>query len=274
LAGGDYLGNIVQSQDISCKDRLIVLTIERKAHLLEILRREGRIVAKTVSQQLQLSEDTIRRDLRELAGEGLLMRVHGGALPASQAIADFAGRIEVSTEGKIAIGRAAARLVQPGQIVILDGGTTAVQIARHLARDLKATVVTHSPSVAVELVEHNGIEVELIGGRLFKHSMVAVGAVAAESIARIRADIYFMGVTGVHLELGLTTGDHEEAAIKRALSRHAAETVVLASREKLGAASPFLVAGLDEIDAIIVEADQPDDALEPYRKRGVAMILA
>ena len=104
--------------------------------------------------------------------------------------------------------------------------------------------------------------------------MVTVGAVAAEAIALVRADTYFMGVTGVNLELGLTTGDPEEAAIKRALSRHAAETIVLASREKLGAASPFLVARLNEIDTIVVEGSLPDDEIEPYRHLGITVVLA
>lgn len=249
-----------------------MLTRERKAHILEVLRRDHRIVAKALSRELGLSEDTIRRDLRELAGEGLLQRVHGGALPSSPALRNLTGRWEVSPEAKDSIARVAARLVQPGQIVFLDGGTTAVQMARHLPRDLRATVVTHSPSIAVELADHPGVEVELIGGRLFKHSVVAVGAVAAEAIARIRADTYFMGVTGVHPELGLTTGNLEEAAIKRALSRQAAETVVLASREKLGAASPFLILPFPEIDTLIVEHGLPHELVEPYRRLNVTIL--
>jgi DeoR/GlpR family transcriptional regulator of sugar metabolism len=126
--------------------------------------------------------------------------------------------------------------------------------------------------VAVELATHAGIEVDLIGGRLFKHSIVSVGAVAAEAIARVRADIYFMGVTGVHAELGLTTGDAEEAAIKRALSRQAGETVVLASREKLGAVSPFVILPLSEIDALVIEAGLPEELTAPYRAAGVALV--
>jgi DeoR/GlpR family transcriptional regulator of sugar metabolism len=250
----------------------IMLTRERKAHILDVLRRDRRVVAKALSQELGLSEDTIRRDLRELAGEGLLQRVHGGALPASPAVADMARRWEVSLEGKIAIARTAARLVRPGQVVILDGGTTAVQMARHLPPNLRATVVTHSPSIAVELATHEGIEVEMIGGRLFKHSIVAVGAAAAESIARIRADTYFMGVTGVHPELGLTTGDSEEAAIKRALSRQAAETVVLASREKLGAASPFVVLPLSEVDTLVIEGGLPEELIRSYRRSALTLV--
>jgi len=249
-----------------------MLTQERKAHILTVLQRDRRIVAKTLSQNLGLSEDTIRRDLRELAADGLLQRVHGGALPASPAVADVAGRWRVSPDAKLQIARIAARMVRPGQVVILDGGTTAVQMARHLAPDLRATVVTHSPSVAVVLAAHAGIEVELIGGRLFKHSIVSVGAVAAEAIARVRADTYFMGVTGVHAELGLTTGDAEEAAIKRALSRQAGETVVLASREKLGAASPFVVLPLSEIDVLVIENGLPEELTQPYRRLGLVLV--
>src|SRR5882757_10057368 len=152
----------------------IMLTQQRKAHILAVLRRDGQVVAKALSQELDLSEDTIRRDLRELAAEGLLQRVHGGALPASPAVAKFAERQKVASDGKAAIGRTAAAMVRRGQVVFLDGGTTAVQLARHLPRALEATVVTHSPSVALELVEHPGVTVELIGGRLFKHSVVAV----------------------------------------------------------------------------------------------------
>lgn len=249
-----------------------MLTQERKAHILAVLQRDRRIVAKALSHDLRLSEDTIRRDLRELAADGLLQRVHGGALPASPAVADVAGRWRVSPDAKLQIARIAARMVRPGQVVILDGGTTAVQMAQHLAPELRATVVTHSPSVAVVLAAHAGIEVELIGGRLFKHSIVSVGAAAAEAIARVRADTYFMGVTGVHAELGLTTGDAEEAAIKRALSRQAGETVVLASREKLGAASPFVVLPLSEIDVLVIENGLPEELTEPYRRLGLVLV--
>src|SRR5262249_30250995 len=113
-----------------------MLTRQRKQHILGVLEAEGQIVAKTLSRKLGLSEDTIRRDLRELAAEGKLMRVHGGALPASPAVVDFAGRERLAPAAKVAIGRAAAALVKPGQVVILDGGTTTRELARHLAPDL------------------------------------------------------------------------------------------------------------------------------------------
>jgi DeoR/GlpR family transcriptional regulator of sugar metabolism len=251
-----------------------VLTSQRKRHILDVLRQSGQLIAKDVSQELGLSEDTIRRDLRELAAEGLLQRVHGGALPASAALGNFAARLQVATDEKSILGRAAAHMVRPGQVLILDGGTTAVQIARQFPADLRATVVTHSPTIAVELVEHRFIEVVLIGGKLFKHSVVSVGAAAVEAISRIHADVYFIGVTGIHPKMGLTTGDLEEAHIKRALSKSAAETIVLGSSEKLNAASPYVVMPLSDLAGMIVSADTKRELLVPYLKLGITITKA
>lgn len=251
-----------------------MLTQQRKQHILDILKREGRVVAKDLAQDLELSEDTIRRDLRELAKEGLLQRVHGGALPASSAVADFATRQTIATDGKLAIARAASEMIQPGQIVILDGGTTTVQLARQLPKTLSATVVTHSPSIAVELVNHPNVEVILIGGRLFKHSVVTVGAAALEALSHIRADTYFMGVTGVHPEAGLSTGDLEEAHMKRALSQHAAETVVLASNEKLGVASAYVIMPVTEVSALVVERNTSEKLVRFYEELGITVMRA
>ncbi|WP_084088821.1 DeoR/GlpR family DNA-binding transcription regulator [Andreprevotia lacus] len=250
-----------------------MLTSQRKQLILATLQRDGQLVAKTFSQQLEVSEDTIRRDLRELAAEGLLQRVHGGALPASPAVADFAGRSQIAGDGKARIGRAAAGLIEDGQVVLLDGGTTAVQLASQLPPALRATIVTHSPSVAVALALHPTVEVIMIGGRLFKHSVVTMGTAALESLGQIRADVFFMGVTGVHAEAGLSTGDLEEAYMKRALMARAAETVVLASAEKIAAASPYLIAGLDAVSGIITEQSVPDPQLAPLRQAGVALTL-
>ena len=105
-----------------------MLTRPRKQHILSVLRRDGQVVAKALSEELALSEDTIRRDLRELAAEGLLQRVHGGALPVAAAEADFSGRQQLAPDEKVAIGRAAARLVKPGQVVFIAGGTTALPL--------------------------------------------------------------------------------------------------------------------------------------------------
>jgi DeoR/GlpR family transcriptional regulator of sugar metabolism len=254
--------------------RAMMLTSQRKNYLMDVLRRDGQIVASRLSAELGVSEDTIRRDLREMAKEGLLQRVHGGALPTSPALADLAARQHIAAGDKAAIGRAAAALVQPGQVVFVDGGTTCVQLVRALPRDLRATVATHSPAIAMELMDHPAIEVILLGGRLFRHSAVAIGAATLEAIAQVRADTYFMGVTSLHPELGLSTGDYEEACVKRALCKAAAETIVLASSEKLATASPYRVVGVAEITGIVLPAGTPAELLAPYRERGIALTLA
>lgn len=251
-----------------------MLTTHRKQQILDLLKQNGQVIAKEVSRAMGLSEDTIRRDLREMAQDGLLQRVHGGALPASPAVADFAGRELLRHDGKVAIGAAAAAMVQPGQVILLDGGTTAREVARHLPLRLKATIVTHSPTIALELIHHPELEVILVGGRLFKHSVVSVGAVAIETISHIHADTFFMGVTGVHPKTGLTTGDYEEAAVKRAMSHAAGDTIVLASAEKLNAASPYRVVGLEEISGIITERSADDAFTKPYEDAGITVTRA
>jgi DeoR/GlpR family transcriptional regulator of sugar metabolism len=139
---------------------------------------------------------------------------------------------------------------------------------------VQVTIVTHSPTIALELLNHPLVEVILIGGRLFKHSVVAVGAVAIEAIGEVHADTYFMGVTGVHPKTGLTTGDYEEAAVKRAMSHAAAETIVLASSEKLNTASPYVVVPLSAISGIITERAAPASLTKPYEKLGISVTRA
>ena len=246
-----------------------MLTTQRKQLILQRLARDGQVVAKDLAAELGTSEDTIRRDLRELAAAGRLQRVHGGALPASPAVGDMTVRQALHGNDKVALGRAGAALVQPGQMVILDGGTTALQVARHLAPGLRATIVTHSPTVAVEAAAHPDIEILMLGGRLFRHSMVNVGAAVIDAASRLRADLYFLGVTGVHPEAGLSTGDGEEAAVKRALHERAAETVVLASSEKLLAASAYVVAPMKAASLVLVPAATPERTLRALRAGGV-----
>jgi DeoR/GlpR family transcriptional regulator of sugar metabolism len=239
-----------------------MLTSQRKREILETLTRDGQVIAKTLSERYGVSEDTIRRDLREMAAEGLLQRVHGGALPASPAVGGLSVREQLSSPAKGRIAHAAAQLVAPGQTIIIDGGTTSIEL------------VTHSPNVAVALAEHHDIDVILIGGRLFRHSMVTVGTAALEALGHIRADIFFMGVTGVHLRAGLSTGDLEEAYMKRALSAQAAETVVLASAEKINTASRCKIGEIGLANTIVAERGAPADFVAGLERLGITVVLA
>jgi DeoR/GlpR family transcriptional regulator of sugar metabolism len=246
-----------------------MLTAQRKKLIVGRLAAEGQIVAKDLALELGTSEDTIRRDLRDLAQDGKLQRVHGGALPASEATGDLQAREQISPREKIALGRAGAAMIRPKQVVILDGGTTALQVALHLPAELRATIVTHSPTVAVAAAKHPHVDIIMLGGRLFRHSMVNVGAALMDDASRIRADLYFMGVTGVHPEAGLTTGEAEEAAVKRALHARAAETIVLASAEKLLTASPFLITACKDIALLVVAQQTTARVMRKLRTGGI-----
>ena len=251
-----------------------MLTAERRQYILTVLQRDGKVVAKRLSEELGLSEDTIRRDLRDLGDDGLLLRVHGGALPCSPATASFSARQEQAPAAKAAIAQAAANLVRDGQVVLLDGGTTNIQVVQHLPLDLHATIITNSPPLATVLANYPNIEVNLLGGRLFKHSVVTMGAATLEALRMVRADLYLLGICSLHLEVGISTVDLEEAYLKRAMIACSAEVVALASSEKLNTAAPYIVGELRELNEIITERTVPDDVLEPYRSLGITMTRA
>lgn len=250
-----------------------MLAAARKDLLLARLRSDGRIVAKEIAAEWGLSEDSIRRDLRELDAAGLAVRVYGGALPASPAVVDYGARAAVAPESKRRVAAAAAALIEPGSTVILDGGTTTLALVEALPRELRCTIITHSPTIAAALLDHVA-DVFVIGGQLFKHSAVACGAAAVEAASRISADLFFLGVTGVHATAGLTTGDADEAAMKRALASRAAETYVLASDEKVGAASRFSVLPLDAVAGVITDASAEASALRVLAETGVPILSA
>lgn len=237
-----------------------MLVSERRELLLERLRRDGKLIARDLALELGISEDSVRRDLRDLAAAGLCQRVYGGAMPVSPALADYATRADVEPESKRRVAGHAVELIRPGHRVILDGGTTTLAVARSLPPDLEATVITHSPTIAAALVPHPSVEILLLGGRIYKHSAVACGAATVEAAGAVTADLFLLGVTGVHPEHGLTTGDPEEAAMKRALASRAAETFVLASSEKLGAVSAYKVLELSDVTGVVTESGVLDPA--------------
>jgi DeoR/GlpR family transcriptional regulator of sugar metabolism len=250
-----------------------MLVAERRELLLRRLHTDGKLIARELAGDLGLSEDSIRRDLRDLAAAGLCQRVYGGAVPVSAALADYRSRQTVEPESKQRVATRAAALIRPGDVVILDGGTTTLAVAHALPADLAATIVTHSPTIAAALVEHPATEILLLGGRIYKHSAVACGAATVEAAQAITADLFLLGVTGVHPDHGLTTGDPEEAAMKRALAARAADTYVLASAEKLGAVSPYKVLDLTAVSGIITDAAE-DELLEELRRSNPNILLA
>lgn len=251
-----------------------MLTDERRALILDRLRNQGRVLAADLTAELEVSSDTIRRDLRELHDAGLLRRVHGGALPRHGDAAPFATRARRAPEAKASIARRAAACVRDGQVVVLDGGTTTLELARALPDELRASVITTSPPIALALADHPGLEVTVVGGTLRRNALVTVGAAAVEALRVIRADVVFLGVCGLHPEIGVTTEDLEERHVKAAMIDGAAEVVALADHDKLGTAMPVVVAPLSAVTHLVTDADVDDEALAPYRAVGIEVLHA
>ncbi|QEH32527.1 HTH-type transcriptional repressor GlcR [Aquisphaera giovannonii] len=251
-----------------------MLTAERKRWLLDVLKSEGKLLASDLSKRLGVSEDTVRRDLRELDKAGLLQRVHGGALPRSQTSIDYTEREKESTEAKEEIGEAAARLLRPGEVVAIDGGTTPLAVAEHLPADLALTVVTHSLPAVEVLSGHPKVDCVVVGGRLIKRYRATVGIAAVDAYRMLRPDACVLGAAGVHPVGGVTIFDGEEAEVKRAMVEHAARVIVVVAGEKLGTVAPYLLIPASRITHLVTDPSASEDAVQSLRELGVEVVVA
>lgn len=251
-----------------------MLTDERRDLILERLRADGKLVAAELSASLDVSPDTVRRDLRELAEAGLLRRVHGGALPATVGARPYAARREQAPAAKAAIAEATIRLFRDDQVILLDAGTTTLEVARHLPPELTATVVTNSPAVAVALADHPNVDVSVLGGLLDKHAQALVGAATIEALRFIRADVLVLGVCSLHPDVGITVLELEESYVKRAMIANAAEVVAVSAADKLGSAAPYVVGPLDELTYLVTEDSVTPEQAAPYAALGIDVVRA
>jgi DeoR/GlpR family transcriptional regulator of sugar metabolism len=249
-----------------------MLTAERRQAILGRLERDGKVVASELVASLGVSEDTVRRDLRELAEQGLLQRVHGGALPAARQGGTFARRLEIAHAAKAALADAALPLLAGARLIVLDGGTTPLELARRLPAGFDGTVVTNSPPIAAALAEHPRAEVVLLGGRLRKEDQVAVGAATVEALHGVRADVCVLGVSCVHPDVGVTTNDHDEAHVKRAMVASAGDVIALATADKLRTASPWVVARLADVDHLVTDGGA--ELTRPFAAAGIDVVVA
>jgi DeoR/GlpR family transcriptional regulator of sugar metabolism len=249
-----------------------VLTAERRRAILTRLERDGKVVASELVGALGVSEDTVRRDLRELAAHGLVQRVHGGALPPAPTAASFDQRLAIAPEAKAHLADAALPLLDGARVLLLDGGTTTLELARRLPPDRALTVLTNSPPVAAALAAHPRAEVVLIGGRLLKDSQVTVGSATVDALRQVRADVCVLGICSLHPELGVTALDHDEAHVKRAMVAASADVLALATADKLRTASPWLVAPLADLTHLVTDA--PEELTVEYAAAGVGVVRA
>jgi DeoR/GlpR family transcriptional regulator of sugar metabolism len=249
-----------------------VLTAERRQEILGRLKRDGKVVASELVASLGVSEDTVRRDLRDLADQGLLQRVHGGALPAAPPSGPFTRRLEHAHDAKVALAEAALPLLDGARVIVLDSGTTALELARRLPNGYDGTVVTNSPPIATALAAHPRAEVVLLGGRLNKDAQAAVGAATVEALHTIRADVCVLGICSLHPEAGVTTLDHEEAHVKRAMVACAGEVIAMATADKLRTASPWVVARVSDVAHLVTDGDA--ELTRPFAIAGIDVVAA
>lgn len=248
-----------------------MLPQERQQWILDRLRQSGRVVAVELATEFAVSEDSVRRDLRELAAQGLCKRVYGGALPLSAVVAPLKQRRQEHAGRKLALGRKAATLVRQGQVLLIDAGSTNAAIAAALPRDFGLTVVTNAPDIAQILLEREGFEILLIGGRIDVRIGAAVGAQAVQEMQRVRADICFPGACAVDAIGGLWGFDSEEVLLKRAMVEASGETVVVATSDKLGTVATHRVAGIDEVQHLVVEHDAGRALRAAFTAHGVTV---
>jgi DeoR/GlpR family transcriptional regulator of sugar metabolism len=249
------------------------LPCERQDRIWERLREHGKVIAADLAVELGVSEDSIRRDLRELAGRGLCKRVYGGALLMSRGT-PIAERRGVDLERKRALAAVAASLVSRGQILFIDAGSTNSAIAAALPDDHELTVVTNAPDVALALIGRPGFEVLTIGGRIEPKIGGAIGSTALRQIQGIRADLCFPGVCAADAETGLWTYDAEEVVLKRTMIEASGETALVATREKLLTAATHHTVPASSITHLVSERGVDPAILAAWRAAGASVHLA
>lgn len=249
-----------------------MLKEERHQYILKLLHRERKVIATELSTRLNVSEDTIRRDLRELDSLGLIRRVHSGALIVGPPVTDFEQRQTVLQEAKVGLAKSALPLITSGQVILIDGGTTNLHLAHQLPLDLEATVITNSPPIATALKSHAHIDVIMLGGNLYKQSLVNLGAGTVEALSFIRVDLYFIGIYNIHPQIGITFPNQEEAYVKRKMIAVSTEVAALVTLDKFGTAATHLVAPTSSLTYLVTEPQIDREILEPYAQMNIAIL--
>lgn len=249
-----------------------MLKKERQAYILHQVNLHNKVLSSSLCNEIRVSEDTIRRDLQELADEGKIIKVHGGALSPSFNQVYFPTNGVYSQNQKKSIAQKAISLIQNGMFVLTSGGTTIIEMARMLPHQLKATFISGSIPAILEYMHHPNIEVILIGDKVSKNSKITVGAQAISRIREMKADICFLGTNAIDLEHGITDNDWEVVQLKKAMIESSKKVVCLSISEKVNTVQPIRVCGLEDIDLLVTELESDDPVLLPYVKAGVRVL--
>ena len=252
-----------------------LLNEERRRAILDTLRRDGRVLVLDLARRFQTSQVTIRKDLDELHAEGLIHRTHGGALPArDRALEDptLREKQKLHRKEKLRIAEAAARMVEEGQVVILDSGTTTTEIARALRNFHNLTIVTNALNIAADL-SGSAVELILTGGTLRKNSFSLVGPIAEETLHRLNADVLFLGVDGFDVQYGLTTPNLLEAKVNRVMVEVSKRTVAVCDSSKFGRRSLSLIVPPSALHQIITDENVARGDVRALKKAGIEVTL-
>jgi DeoR/GlpR family transcriptional regulator of sugar metabolism len=248
-----------------------MLKKERQAFILHKVNLHNKVLSSDLSAGINVSEDTIRRDLQELADTGKLIKVHGGALSKSFSSSLNSSKV-YAIERKKRIAQKAASLIKNGMFVLTSGGTTINEMAKALPESLHATFITGSLQAALEYTHHPGIEIIFIGDKVSKSSQITVGGEAIAKIGQIKADICFLGVNALDVEAGITDNDWEVVQLKKAMIAASAKVVALTISEKLNTSQRIKVCNISEIDILITELEEDDALLTAYKMNGLQIV--
>ena len=248
----------------------------RTQAILQELLRAGKVSVGRLAKRLKVSTATIRRDLSELEGRGLLRRSHGGAVPIQPLLYEPFRHISYYHEQerqrgaeKRRIGLVASEFVMDGDILAIGAGTTATQVARSVCLHKGITVMTNAVNVAMELSHRDDVKVIVTGGFLSGDWFALVGPAAIQSVGELFVDKVFVGVDGIHAEHGLTTNYPDQATIHRAMMKQARQKIVVADHRKLGATGAALICPIEGVDVLITDRGAPDEAVAPFVAKGI-----
>lgn len=249
---------------------------ERRELVLELLERKGRVTVAELSARASVSEMTIRRDLEALEREGVLKRVHGGAITAVSASYEppFAVRAQRAAEAKERIGRAAAALLAEGETVILDVGTTTLEVAKALRGRRNLTIITPSLRAAEVLAGEPGLRLMVTGGMVRPGELSLVGDLAEGAFRDFRFDTFVMGVGGIDPDAGLTEFNPEDARVKRAALASARRCIVVADSSKLGKVAFARICPLERVDALVTDPEAPAEVVAALEGAAVEVLTA
>ena len=248
-----------------------ILAAERQQQILQQLGRDGRVLATALAEVFSTSEDTIRRDLRDLAGRGLCRRVYGGALPVSPASSSAQVRAGEATDRKAALGHTLAALITPGSLVFVDSGTTNLAAARAFPEHLRLTVATHDPAIAAALLAKPEVTLWLIGGRISREVGAAFGGRTLADVEALRPELALLGICALDSVGGVAAFDPEDKEIKRTLLRVSGRVAAAVLNEKLETSAPFAVGRAESLDCVVLEADAPESVAGAFEKRGISV---